>query len=301
MDRWTIEDAPRQDGNVVLVTGGASGIGFQAARAMGAKGARVVIAARDPNKGELAATKLREAAPGGDFTFVVLDLANVRSIGDFARHFIAKTERLDVLMNVAGVMALPKRTLTTDGFEMHMGTNHLGHFALTGALLPALRRARGRVVVVSALVAKFAKLDVADLQSERDYAPMRAYGRSKLANVLFAVELNRRVATTGVASVPVDPGTANTGLQRHTGTGGGLGSALIDLIGYPLDRVADNLVFAATVATPGDETYIGPSRIIQRWAQPAYIALPKPARDAALRDALWRRSEELTGTTFDLG
>jgi NAD(P)-dependent dehydrogenase (short-subunit alcohol dehydrogenase family) len=297
---WALSDAPRQDGKRVLVTGGASGIGYQAARAMAALGAEVTIAVRDPSKGQEALTRLRAEVPEGTFAFERVDLANLRSIADFGQRFLARNQPLDILMNVAGVMAIPTRTTTADGFEAHMGTNHLGHFALTGQLLPALRAAQGRVVVVSALVAKFAKLDLSNLQSERGYSPMRAYGLSKLAEVLFSVELNRRGGPSGVTSVPVDPGTANTELQRHGGSAvQALGRRLINVIGYPLDRVADNLLFAATAAEPGNETYVGPSQFIQRCAHPSYVSLPKQARDPSVCDALWRASEELTRIGFE--
>lgn len=138
------------------------------------------------------------------------------SIARFAEAVLESGAPLDHLFNVAGVMMIPKRTLTADGFEMHMGTNFLGHFALTGRLFPAIEAASGRVVTVSARAASWYPLDIDDLQSQRDYRPMRAYALSKLADILFALELNKRAAATGVTSLAVDPGTAKTALQRHT-------------------------------------------------------------------------------------
>jgi NAD(P)-dependent dehydrogenase (short-subunit alcohol dehydrogenase family) len=302
MSIWISKDAPRQDGRRAVVTGGVSGIGFEVARVLGSKGAQVLIASRDRAKGDHALAELRKRVPEGNFAFDQLDLADLASIADFASRRLDNGEPIDLLLNVAGVMAIPTRMLTKDGFEMHMGTNHLGHFALTGRLLPALKAgANPRVITISALVARYAKLDLDDLQSEKDYAPMRAYGRSKLANVLFGIELQRRASGLGIASIPVDPGTANTALQRNSsGMSAWMVSKVIDFIGYPLDRVADPAIFAATVAQPGPEVFIGPTKIIMSRGAPGPVSLPKPAEDAALRAALWEKSESLTGVGYDL-
>ncbi len=293
---WTANDMPHQDGRRVLVTGGVSGIGFQVARVMGEKGARVLIASRDAGKGQQALLALRQAVPGADFSFGQLDLANLRSIAEFSDRVVQSGESIDLLLNVAGVMAVPKRTLTVDGFEMHMGTNHLGHFALTGQLLPALKAARrARVVTVSAKVAQWTTLDLDDLQMQKSYGPMKAYGRSKLANVLFASELNRRGSGIGISSLAVDPGTAKTVIQRHSpGFLQWLLGKFVNMVGYPLDRVADPVIFADTVAEAGDATYIGPTKLLMASGPPGYIKIPKPALNAELRKVLWERSEELT-------
>jgi NAD(P)-dependent dehydrogenase (short-subunit alcohol dehydrogenase family) len=209
-------------------------------------------------------------------------------------------------MNVAGVMAVPQRTLTADGYEMHMGTNFLGHFALTGRLFVALIAGNARVVTVSALVGrlKMADLDPDDLQGEKKpYSPMSAYSRSKLADIMFAVELQRRASSKNVdlTSIAVDPGTANTGLQRYgAGVGAAIGRTLINIIGYPLDRVAENVLFGATMDKPTDETLIAPSFFIQRFASPHNVGLPKLARNQATRERLWQKAESLTGVRFDI-
>jgi NAD(P)-dependent dehydrogenase (short-subunit alcohol dehydrogenase family) len=205
-------------------------------------------------------------------------------------------------MNVAGVMAVPTFTRTTDGFETHMGTNFLGHFALTGRLLPALRAGHARVVTVSALVGrmKMAMLDLGDLQGEKRYTPMGAYARSKLAEIMFAVELQRRAAASGVTSVAVDPGTAVTNLQRHaSGATRVIGGWLARLIGYPLRRVAENVLYAGVMPEVAAPTLIGPSCVVQRSASPKDVGLPALARDEYVRDQLWRQAELLTGVTFD--
>ncbi len=298
---WTAKDMPRQDGKRVLVTGGPSGIGFQVARRMAEKGARVMIAGRDAAKGEQALKELRRMVPNGDFSFGAVDLASLASIEIFARDLLNDGEPLDMLFNVAGVMLIPQRQLTADGFEMHMGTNFLGPFALSGRLLPLLSQSKGRVITVSARAAQWYKLDTDDLQSERSYRPMRAYGLSKLADVLFALELNRRAAGAGIASLAVDPGTANTALQRHApGAMQVLSQGLINVIGYPLDRVADTIAYAATVPDIRPDTYIGPTTMIQSCGSPGPIALPKQAADATLRETLWQRAEALTGVSYRL-
>ena len=295
---WTAKDAERQDGRRVLVTGGVSGIGFQAARALGEKGAELIIIGRDATNGKRALAELRRVIPTGSFSFEQADLANLHSVSDFANRALQKGHRIDLLLNVAGVMAVPERRLTTDGFEMHLGTNHLGHFALTGHLLPLLRN--GRVVQVTAQIARWAKLDLSDLQSAKSYKPMIAYARSKLANILFAVELNTRAGSLGPSAVPVDPGTANTALQRHSSAfARRLAEKLINIIGYPLDRVADPVVFGAVCQAPNDHSYVKPLKFIQKSGPPTYVEVPKPALDEVLRKRLWEMSESLTGVHYE--
>jgi NAD(P)-dependent dehydrogenase (short-subunit alcohol dehydrogenase family) len=294
---WTSRDIERQDGRRVFVTGGLSGIGFQAALAMGEKGADVTVIGRDAARGQQALAELRRIVPGASFSFEQADLADLKSISELTDRVLPKGQQIDLLLNVAGVMAVPERRLTVDGFEMHMGTNHIGHFALTGRLLPLLRK--GRVVQVTALVARWAKLDLSDLQSSNSYNPMTAYAKSKLANILFAVELNKRFGGFGPSAVAVDPGTANTSLQRHTsGLVHWLGEKVIKIIGYPLDRVADPVVFGAIFPAPDDHTYVKPSKFIQKSGPPAYVEVPRPALDTDLGKRLWELSEELTGVHY---
>jgi len=298
---WKSSDMPRLDGRTALVTGGASGIGFQVARELGARGAQVTVLGRDEAKGEQAVQALRAA--GGDYGFERVDLASLASIANFAGRWGERP--IHLLVNVAGVMAVPERKLTADGFEMHMGTNFLGHFALTGRLVPALRAGSARIVTVSALVGrwKMAKLDPTDLQGELQvYSPMTAYARSKLADIMFAVELQRRFAEFGITSVAVDPGTAVTNLQRHTqGTAKSVGNWLSSTIGYPLDRVAENVLFAAVMPEVTSTMLIGPSFFVQRCASPKDVGLPPLAQDARVRDAVWARAASLTGVAFGAG
>ncbi len=296
---WKMNDMPRLDGRTALVTGGASGIGFQVARELGLRGAHVVVLVRDQAKGEQTVAALR--AIGGTYSFECTDLASLDSITAFASRWGERP--IHYLMNVAGVMAVPERTRTTDGFEMHMGTNFLGHYALTGRLLSALRAGRARVVTVSAAVGrwKMARLDPNDLDGDKqDYAPMSAYARSKLADIMFAIELQRRGSTLGVTSVSVDPGTAVTNLQRHgRGAAGAVGNWMANTIGYPLDRVAENVLYAAVMPEVTERTLIGPSFPVQRCASPKDVGIPPLAEDAAVRDALWSRAATLTGVHFE--
>ncbi len=297
MGTWTASDIERQDGRHVVVTGGLSGIGFQTALVMGTKGAAVTIIGRDPAKGHRALAELNRISPASSFAFEQADLADLKSISAFSDRALHKGQRIDLLFNVAGVMAVPERKLTIDGFEMHIGTNHLGHFALTGRLLPLLKNAR--VVQVTAQIARWAKLDLNDLQSTKSYSPMGVYGKSKLANILFAVELNKRQRNLGPSAVAVDPGTANTSLQRHsTGLSLWLGEKLINIIGYPLNRVADPVIFGAIFPAPDDHSYVKPSKFIQRSGPPVYADVPKPALDMDLRKRLWEMSEQLTGVHY---
>jgi NAD(P)-dependent dehydrogenase (short-subunit alcohol dehydrogenase family) len=272
------------------VTGGGSGIGLRVAAELGARGAHVIVLGRDAAKGA-------RAASGGSHAFEHVDLASLESIAAFAARWGGKP--IHMLMNVAGVMAVPTFTRTVDGFETHMGTNFLGHFALTGRLLPALVAGNARVVTVSALVGrwKMAALDLDDLHSENGYTPMRAYARSKLAEIMFAAELHRRARD--LTSVAVDPGTAVTNLQRYsTGATKLVGNALARMIGYPLNRVAENVLYAGVMPDVTAPTLIGPSFFIQRLASPKDVGLPPLARDERVRDRLWRLAESLTGVTF---
>lgn len=218
------------------------------------------------------------------------------SVARFSAELLTRGVPVDVLVNCAGVMAIPQWEATADGFEKHFGTNHLGHFALTGRLLPLLQKAEAaRVITVSAQVARTARLDLDNLQFQRGYRPMRAYGSSKLANVLFAVELNSRV--TGI---PVHPGTAPTDIQQY-GTNrvtNGIGRLIMRAVGQPLEYVADPITFAATTPEVTAESFIAPTGLFELGGTPGFVPLPRAARDADLRAALWRESERLTGVHY---
>ncbi len=217
---WTAQDIPDQQGRTAVVTGANSGLGYETARALAAKGATVIMACRRVEKGEEAAEQIRRETPGADLVVMALDLASLESVRHFADEFSRRYAALPVLINNAGVMALPKRQETADGFEMHMGTNHLGHFALTGLLLPLILAAPGaRVVSISSFGHRFlSRINFNDLNAKRFYYRWIAYDRSKLANLLFAYELQRRFESGGVdaLSVAAHPGYTRTHLQRYS-------------------------------------------------------------------------------------
>jgi NAD(P)-dependent dehydrogenase (short-subunit alcohol dehydrogenase family) len=216
--RWTEADVPQQRGRTAVITGANSGIGFEAARVLAQRGARVVLACRDLVRGDAAAARVREAAPDATVDVVRLDLASLASVREAARRLGDEYPRIDLLINNAGLM-IPPYGRTEDGFESQIGTNHLGHFALTGLLLDRIRDVPGsRVVTVSSNGHRMGRIDFEDLQSERRYRAMAAYAQSKLANLLFTYELQRRLARSGAETVAVaaHPGTASTDLTRHS-------------------------------------------------------------------------------------
>jgi NAD(P)-dependent dehydrogenase (short-subunit alcohol dehydrogenase family) len=216
--KWTDEKIPDQSGKTVIVTGANSGIGYEASTALVQKGARVIMACRSLEKGQVAAAKIQNQDPKGEAILKQLDLADLSSVARFTDDFIAEHERLDILINNAGVMAIPYQQ-TADGFEMQFGTNHLGHFALTGRLFPLLQNTPGsRVVTVSSYAHIMGKINFDDLNSEKSYQKWLAYGQSKLANILFAYQLQRLSSQIGddPISVAVHPGYAATNLQKSS-------------------------------------------------------------------------------------
>jgi len=299
---WTPEDIGDLTGRTALVTGGAGGIGLETARVLARHGARVILAGRRPDALDAAATELRGAHPGALVDTVVVDLGSLHSIAA-AGSGLAASQTLDLLINNAGVMNVPERRTTEDGFELTVGTNHLGHFALTAGLLPALRRApAARVVTVSAIAATWRAGGLDDLMSERRYGAMRAYARSKRANVVFTVELARRLAGTNVAAAVVHPGSAMTDLQRHSR--GPLSRLVIAatrnvLMGSP-EGAAWPSLYAATSPDVVSGGFYGPAGRDQTSGTPRPVALPRGADDPAEGARLWAESERLTGVRFGL-
>jgi NAD(P)-dependent dehydrogenase (short-subunit alcohol dehydrogenase family) len=292
---WGATKIPRLDGKRVIVTGANSGIGYHTALELGRAGAEVTVAARDRARGAEALARMQTEVPGGRFAVEELDLASLASIRAFAQRMAAAGRPLDILVNNAGIMALPARELTADGFERQLGTNHLGHFALAAQLLPLLRAAAApRVVVVSSSVANWAKLDLDNLQSEKRYSPMGTYGQSKLANLLFMVELQRRGAGAGIVAVASHPGAAVTNLQVHKF------KHLIKLIGQSAAMGALPSLYAAVGADVQSGEYYGPRKLFGTLGPPGPARLPRRALDPALAGELWARSEALTGVSFAL-
>ena len=292
---WDLDSISDQAGKRILITGANSGIGFEAARELAARGAEVIMACRSQEKGKAALEAIQAAVPDANLTLMSLDLASLDSVSRFAEEFRSRYDRLDVLINNAGVMA-PPLTRTADGFEMQFGTNHLGHFALTGQLLPLLEAAgAGRVVVVSSVAHRFGKINFSNLNAEKRYLRWPAYSQSKLANLMFAKELQRRLQAQGsrVIAVAVHPGYSDTNLQRHTP-----GGAIMNRIAQSQLEGAMPTLYAATEAGISGGEYIGPDGWMELKGRPrkAYVA-PK-ARDAAAAARLWDVSEDLTRVRY---
>lgn len=303
--QWTLNDIPDQQDRVVIVTGGNSGIGYEAALALAGKNAQVILTARSTDRGNAAARSIREKYPQANVVVMQLDLADLKSVRNFVQAFLAKYKRLDILINNAGVMALPKRK-TADGFEMQFGTNHLGHFALTGLLLPILKATpNGRIVTVSSGVHVSGDIHFDDLQWEKSYERWSAYSQSKLANLLFAYELQRRLSATGssLISVGCHPGYAATNLQAAGPQMEGsavklwmmkLGNALF---AQGQDMGALPTLYAAVASDVNGCDYIGPKGGMRGY--PAKAMSNNKSYDEALAKRLWKVSEELTGVVYE--
>ena len=315
---WSQSWADDLTGTTVLVTGANSGIGYQAALQLARAGARVLLTSRDPLRGDEALGQLRVTVPGADVALEQLDLADLASVRALAGRLAGSTGRLDVLVNNAGVMATPRRT-TADGFELQLGTNHLGHFALTGLLLPLLlagvgpASARGadgagvpRVVTVSSSMHRSGRIHRDDLMGERSYRPWRAYGQSKLANLLFMTELQRRADAAGVplVSVAAHPGYAATNLQSvgPQMSGSRLGARMMDLgnrlFAQSAEQGAWPTVRAAADPAAAGGDYYGPSGFGESRGAPTKVGMSAAARDAGTAGWLWERSVELTGVDY---
>ena len=300
---WTADDIPDLTGRSAVVTGANSGIGFHAALELARRGARVTLTARDPGRGAAALDRVRAEVPAADVVLGSLDLADLSSVRDFAAAYAGD---LDLLVNNAGVMAVPLRH-TPDGFESQFGTNHLGHFALTGLLLPALlARPGARVVTVTSGVHRIGTIDFADLDARRSYRKWPAYAQSKLANLLFAFELQRRADAAGadLRSTAAHPGYAATNLQSAGPRLAGsrvseAGAAVVTrVIGQSAAAGALPTLRAGTdPAVRGGEVF-GPGGPLEMRGAPKQVAVSKRARDRALAARLWAVSEEKTGVGY---
>ncbi len=303
MNGWTAKDIPYQNGRVVIITGANSGVGYESAVALAHKGARIVMACRSMDKAERARQELLTRAPGAAVDVLPLDLGNLDSVHSFAESFNAHYDRLDILMNNAGIM-VPPYGKTADGFGTQFGTNHLGHFALTALLLPKLLETPvSRVVTVSSSAYFNGRIDFADLQSEKRYRPWAAYGQSKLANILFSQELERRLkaARADVISVASHPGFAITNLQANLTTGimnRTLFPILNRFVSQPADLGATSQLYAATAPTVQGGDFYGPRWILI--GKVVRVELNARGKDTALAARLWQVSEELTGVHFEI-
>ena len=300
-DLWTEDSVPSQTGRTAVVTGANTGIGFEAARVLAAHGAAVVLAVRNLDKGKDAAARIGAATPGADVTVQRLDLSSLDSVRAAAEELRAAHDTIDLLVNNAGLMYPPRGT-TADGFELQFGTNHLGHFALTGLLLDRLLAAAGsRVVTVSSIGHRLrADIHFDDLQWERRYSRVEAYGQSKLANLLFTYELARRLAagTSSTIAVAAHPGFSNTELFRNMPATMRVGSALLGrFASQPPAMGALPTLRAATDPATVDGQYYGPGGFGEVVGHPVVVRSSARSHDADLQRRLWTVSEELTGVT----
>jgi NAD(P)-dependent dehydrogenase (short-subunit alcohol dehydrogenase family) len=303
MARWTTSDIPSQQGRSAIVTG-TGGLGFEDALALARAGGEVIIAGRNPGKGATAVAKIRNDAPGANVRFERLDLANLESIADFGERLRRERDSLDLLINNAGVMVPPTRQETSDGFELQFGTNYLGHFALTGHLLPLLRNGKAaRVVTLSSIAARSGAIDFDDLNAEKTYRPMQVYSQSKRACLMFSFELQRRseAGGWGVAGIAAHPGLSRTDLLHNAPgrwSAAGMARTFLWFLFQPAAQGALPTLFAATSPDAKGGAYYGPDRLSEGRGYPAEAKIPPQALDTAAAARLWDISQHLTKVAF---
>jgi NAD(P)-dependent dehydrogenase (short-subunit alcohol dehydrogenase family) len=298
--KWTAADVPDQSGRVAIVTGANSGLGFDTAAVLADKGAHVVLAVRNLDKGNQAADRIKAKSPNAVIAVQELDLTSLDSVRKAAGELRANNPRIDLLINNAGVMYVPTRETTKDGFEMQFGTNHLGHFALTGQLLDNILPVEGsRVVTISSVGHRLmARIHFDDLQLERKYNRVEAYGQSKLANLLFTYELQRRLNAKGSPTIAAaaHPGFSDTELMRH------LPGFIPDFAWRPFTQPADMgaLPTLRAATDPGVQggQYYGPDGIGETRGYPKVVGSSAQSHNEDIQRRLWTVSEELTGVTY---
>lgn len=293
---WTAAAVPDMGDTVTIVTGANSGIGYETTKVLAQKGGTVVMACRNLEKAERAAEKIRQSGIRGELDIIHLDLSDLESVRTFADEFKEKYRRLDLLINNAGLMVVPFGT-TAQGFESQIGVNHLGHFALTALLIERLTATpRSRIVNVSSIAHRFGEVDLTDLNwQKRPYSPFPAYGQSKLANLYFTYELQRRLAAAGhdTLALAAHPGFSATGSRA--------GERLSDRL-FKQDQAAGALptLFAATANDVQPGGFYGPDGLSQMWGNPQRVESTKVSHDFDIAESLWERSEALTGIPFEL-
>jgi NAD(P)-dependent dehydrogenase (short-subunit alcohol dehydrogenase family) len=305
---WTAAEIPNLKGKTAIVTGGNSGLGYETALELAGHGAHTIIACRDPAKAKGALDRIKAARPEAVVEALSLDLASLASIRAFSKTIHERFQKVDILVNNAGVMAIPRRT-TADGFEMQFGTNHLGHFALTGLLLDLVAASgAGRVVNVSSAAHRLGKMQFDDLQREKNYGKWSVYGQSKLSNLLFTSELQKRLEGAGlpVISVAAHPGYAATNLQfvgpqlEKSSFAESLSRLGNSLFAQTAEMGALPQLYAATAPDVKGNEYFGPDGFMQQSGYPTRVDRTKAAKSAADAETLWNKSVELTGVRFDI-
>lgn len=298
--KWTVADIPDQSGRTVIVTGANSGLGYDTAAALADKGAQVVLAVRNVDKGKEAVDRIKKTSPDAVVTVAELDLSSLNSVRRAADELRTAHPRVDLLINNAGVMYVPTRETTEDGFEMQFGTNHLGHFALTGLLLDNLLSVEGsRVVTVSSVGHRIlARIRFEDPHFETGYNRVRAYGQSKLANLMFTYELQRRLALKGAPTIAAaaHPGFSDTELMRYIPVF--VPDIAWKVFTQPADKGALPTLRAATDPDVQGGQYYGPDGIGEVKGHPKLVASSAQSHDQDIQRRLWTMSEELTGVTY---
>jgi NAD(P)-dependent dehydrogenase (short-subunit alcohol dehydrogenase family) len=305
MAAWSIANIPPQNGKFAIVTGANSGIGYDTALELARAGAEVIVAARNKARGEAAVERIKAACSRALVRFEVLDLASLASVRHFAGRIKAQHGKLDILVNNAGVMALPRRRLTVDGFETQLGVNFLGHFLLTALLLPLLMKAEApRVVQISSIAHRRGQIALDDLQAEKRYKPWRVYQQSKLAMLIFALELQRRsdAGGWGITSVAAHPGIATTELAANGPGQRSLTARVWPLLGHFIAHSSADgalpTLLAATAPTVTPGGYYGPTGFKEFRGSPGVAKIEPKAMDEAVAKALWVAAERLTIQSF---
>lgn len=301
---WTAANIPRRSNGLAVITGSTEGVGYEDALALSSSGWNVIMMGRIAQKGAESIARIHEINPKAKVTFEKIDLADLSSIKAFASKMISKGQAIDLLINNAGVMTPPKRLETADGFELQFGTNHIGHFALTAQLLPLLRNSPGaRVVTVSSVANRGGTINFDDLQSKSSYAPGRAYSQSKLANLMFALELQRQSERHGwgIMSVAAHPGISRTNLLI-TGAGqwsaAGIARTLLPFLFQPSAQGALPTLYAATSPEARGGLYYGPDKMSETRGFPSIAKIPAQALDANVSLKLWEVSQALAKVEF---
>ncbi len=293
---WTFQDIPDQTGRTAIVTGANAGIGYETARALALKGARVILACRNRQRGTGAVQRIALEQPSGSVELALLDLASLDSVRAFAAEFMASDEPLDLLINNAGVM-VPPSSRTEDGFELQIGVNYLGHFALTGLLLDALKRTPGaRVVTLISLAHRMCRIDLNSFRGVGRYWAWREYGQSKLACLMFSLDLQHRLdaANLDIQSLAAHPGGTRTELQRHDG----FTHLFTRALGMPPDQGALPTLYAATDPGVRGGAYIGPDGLLEARGYPAPAKIARRARSRRGQGELWTAAEQCTDVRY---
>ncbi len=301
---WTAAQIPQRKDGLAVITGSTEGIGFEDALALSAAGWQVIIMGRNAQKGATAIDRLKQLNPQAKARFEQIDLADLSSIQSFSDKMIAKGEAINLLINNAGVMTPPNRLETADGFELQFGTNHIGHFALTAQLLPLLRKAvDARVVTVSSVANRAGAINFEDLQSTAAYVPMKAYSQAKLANLMFALELQRQSDQHGwgITSIAAHPGVSRTNLLI-SGAGrwsiAGMARTFLPFLFQPSAQGALPTLYAATAPEAKGGAYYGPDKLGETRGYPALAKIPQQALEETVASKLWEVSKALAKVAF---